>query len=132
MIRGPPRSKRTDTLFPYTTLFRSVLMISIIVTIHEYGHYQAARWFGLIGTHFSVGFGGKIASWTDKRGTEWRLSPILIGGYVKFPDDNPESPKEGEITLKSLPRWQRAIVVAAGPMITLLLAAFIFAVIAYA
>src|SRR3546814_11487495 len=80
----------------------------------------------------SVGFGGKIASWTDKRGTEWRLSPILIGGYVKFPDDNPEGPKEGEIPLKSLPRWQRAIVVAAGPMINLLLAAFIFAVIASA
>src|SRR3546814_2836351 len=75
-------------------IFAFVLMISIIVTIHEYGHYQAARWFGLIGTHFSVGFGGKIASWTDKRGTEWRLSPILIGGYVKFPDDNPEGPKE--------------------------------------
>src|SRR3546814_3658952 len=109
-----------------------LLMISIIVTIHEYGHCQAARWFGLIGTHFSVGFGSKSASWTDKRGTEWLLSPILIGGYVKFPDDNPEGPKEGEITLKSLPRWQRAIVVAAGPMINLLLAAFIFAVIAYA
>src|SRR3546814_1275522 len=60
-------------------IFAFVLMISIIVTIHEYGHYQAARWFGLIGTHFSVGFGGKIARWTDKRGTEWRLSPILPG-----------------------------------------------------
>src|SRR3546814_7714990 len=79
-------------------------MISIIVTIHEYGHYQAARWFGLIGTQFSVGFGGKIASWTDKRGTEWRLSPILIRGYVKFLADIPEGPKGGEITLKSLPR----------------------------
>src|SRR3546814_19770421 len=77
----------------------------------------------------SVGFGGKIASWTDKRGTEWRLSPILIGGYVKFPADNPDGPKEGEITLKSLPRWQRAIVVAAAPMINLLLAAFLLAVI---
>src|SRR3546814_3004950 len=94
-------------------IFSFVLMISIIVTVHEYGHYQAARWFGLIGTHFYVGFGGKIASWTDKRGKEWRLSPILIGGYVRFPDDNPEGPKEGEITLKVLPRWQRAIVVAA-------------------
>src|SRR3546814_14964313 len=106
-------------------IFAFVLMISIIVTIHEYGHYQAARRFGLIGTHFSVGFGGKIASWTDKRGPEWRLSPILIGGYVKFPDDNPEGPKDGENTLKSLPRWQRAIVVAAVPLITLPPPAFI-------
>src|SRR3546814_11464913 len=113
-------------------IFAFVLMISIIVTIHEYGHYQAARWFGLIGTHFSVGFGGKIASWTDKRGTEWRLSPILIGGYVQFPDDNPEGPKEGEINLKSLPRWTRAIAGASRPMVNLLHAAFIFAEIAYA
>lgn len=108
-----------------------VLMISIIVTIHEYGHYQAARWFRLNATHFSIGFGRKLFGWTDKRGTEWRISPLLIGGYVKFPDDNPDGPKEGEVTLKSLPRWQRAIVVGAGPAINLLLAAAIFALIAY-
>lgn len=113
-------------------IFAFVLMISVIVTIHEYGHYQAARWFGLIGTHFSIGFGRKIAGWTDKRGTEWRIAPLLIGGYVKFPDDNPDGPKEGDVTLKSLPRWQRAIVVGAGPGINLLLAALIFALIAYA
>src|SRR3546814_18358275 len=72
-LPSPPRIERrapadkmdhmTDIPF---AIFAFVLMISIIVTIHEYGHYQAARWFGLIGTHFSVGFGGKIASWTDR------------------------------------------------------------------
>lgn len=118
----------TDIAF---AAFAFILMISIIVTIHEYGHYQAAHWFGLVATRFSIGFGRKIVGWTDKRGTEWRIAPFLIGGYVQFPGDGKEDLKQGQKTLKSLPRWQRAIVVGAGPGINLVLAGLIFAVIAY-
>jgi regulator of sigma E protease len=112
-------------------VFAFLVMISIIVTVHEYGHYAAARIFGLVGTHFSIGFGPKIASWTDRKGTEWRIAPILLGGYVKFPEGTPETLKPGQKTLVSLPRWQRAIVVAAGPGINFLLAGVLFAAIAY-
>ena len=112
-------------------IFSFLLIISFIVVIHEYGHYAAGRAFGLIGTHFSLGFGKKLIGWTDKRGTEWRIAPILLGGYVRFPGDNPDVPlKPGQKTLKSLPRWQRAIVVGAGPGINLVLAAVLFAIIA--
>lgn len=113
-------------------IFSFVLMISIIVTIHEFGHYLAARCFGLIGTHFSIGFGRKLFSWTDKHGTCWQIAPLLIGGYVKFPGDDKNSDlAPDQKTLKSLPRWQRAIVVAAGPGINFILAGFLFAAIAY-
>lgn len=114
------------------TICAFVLMISIIVMIHEYGHYQAARSCGLIATHFSIGFGKKIFGWTDRKGTEWRVAPFLIGGYVKFPGDDNQPSKPDQKTLNALPRWQRAIVVGAGPGINLLLAALIFALIAYA
>lgn len=118
-----------DILF---AVFAFVLMISIIVTVHEYGHYIAGRWFGLIGTHFSIGFGKKILGWTDKRGTEWRIAPFLIGGYVRFPGDDNQELKPGQKKLNDLKRWQRAIVVGAGPGINLILAGLLFAVIAYA
>lgn len=119
----------TDIVF---ALFSFILMISIIVTIHEFGHYLAARCFGLIGTHFSIGFGKRLASFTDKRGTRWQIAPFLIGGYVKFPgDDKNVELQPGQKTLNSLPRWQRAIVVAAGPAINFVLAGLLFAAIAY-
>lgn len=118
----------TEILF---TLFSFVVMISAIVIIHEFGHYIAARAFGLIGTHFSLGFGPKIAAWTDRRGTEWRLAPFLLGGYVSFPGQDKKIPLEpGQKTLNALPRWQRAIVVGAGPGINLLLAVLLFSAIA--
>lgn len=112
-------------------LFAFVVMISCIVLVHEWGHYAAGRLFGLIGTRFSLGFGPKIFSRTDRHGTEWRVAPFLLGGYVSFPGDDPENPPaEGVKTLASLKRWQRAIVVGAGPGINLVMAALIFAFIA--
>lgn len=118
----------TTYLFP---LLAFVTMISIIVIIHEWGHYRAGRLFGLIGTHFSLGFGPKLMGWTDRRGTEWRLSPFLIGGYVRFPGDDEKKPAPaGTVTLQSLKRWQRAVVVGAGPGINIVLAIALFSLIA--
>lgn len=108
-----------------------VVMISVIVVIHELGHYLAARMFGLIGTAFSLGFGPVLFKRTDKHGTEWRFSPFLVGGYVSFPGDNKDTPVPDDVlTLERLPRWKRAIVVGAGPGINLVLAAVLLATIA--
>jgi regulator of sigma E protease len=115
-------------LFP---LVAFVTMISIIVLIHEWGHYRAGRLFGLVGTHFSLGFGKALVKWTDRRGTEWRIAPFLIGGYVRFPGDDEKKPvPEGTVTLQSLKRWQKAVVVGAGPGINIVLAVALFSVIA--
>lgn len=118
----------TEILF---AVFAFVVMISAIVTVHEYGHYIAGRCFGLIGTHFSIGFGKKLLGWTDKHGTEWRIAPFLIGGYVRFPGDDNQEIKPGQQRLNDLKRWKRSIVVGAGPGINLILAGIIFAIIAY-
>lgn len=108
-----------------------VLIISVIVVIHELGHYLAARCFGLIGRKFSLGFGKPLFSRVDKHGTRWQVAPILLGGYVSFPGDDKKDPaREGEVTLDSLARWKRAIVVGAGPGINFVLAALLFALIA--
>jgi regulator of sigma E protease len=118
----------TDILF---ALMAFVIMISVIVVIHELGHYLAARMFGLIGTAFSLGFGPVLLKHVDKRGTEWRLSPFLVGGYVSFPGDSKDEPIGDDVlTLERLPRWKRAIVVGAGPGINLVLAAVLLASIA--
>lgn len=110
--------------------FAFVVTISTIVIAHELGHYSAARCFGLIGTRFSIGIGPKIWGWRDKRGTEWRFSPFLIGGYVAFPEDENDEIKPGQKTLRSLPRWQRFIVVAAGPTTNFAMAILLFSLIA--
>jgi len=117
-----------DILF---ALMAFVVMISVIVVIHEFGHYLAGRMFGLVGTAFSLGFGPPLLKWKDRRGTEWRLAPFLIGGYVSFPGDDEKKPVgPDDITLERLARWKRAIIVGAGPAINLVLAAVLFATIA--
>ena len=64
-----------------------LLVLTFIVTIHELGHFLVARAFGVKIDRFSVGFGKTIVSRTDRRGTEWRLAWLPLGGYVKFSGD---------------------------------------------
>src|SRR5690606_41520636 len=64
-----------------------LLVLTFIVTIHELGHFLVARAFGVKIDRFSVGFGKTIVSRIDRRGTEWRLAWLPLGGYVKFSDD---------------------------------------------
>ena len=85
----------TTTLF-YALPFLVALMV--IVFIHEYGHFQVARWCGVSIEAFSIGFGKEIAGWQDKHGTRWKLSWIPLGGYVKFKGDaNAASMPDGQI-----------------------------------
>ena len=61
-----------------------IVLISIVVFVHEYGHYYFARRYGVGVTAFSIGFGKEMFGWNDKNGTRWKFSAIPFGGYVKF------------------------------------------------
>ena len=69
---------------PVRTVLAFILVLGVLVFIHELGHYLAARWRGIHVERFAVGFGRPIASWTDRRGTDWRIGWIPLGGYVKL------------------------------------------------
>ena len=102
-----------------------VFVLTIVVFFHELGHFYIARRCGVRVEVFSVGFGRAIAKWHDKHGTEWRISWIPLGGYVKFfGDENAASAPSADAlndmddavrqgTLYYKPLWQRAAVVVA-------------------
>ena len=119
-----------------------LILITIVVFIHEYGHYYFARKYGVGITDFSIGFGREIFGWNDKSGTRWKICWIPLGGYVKFfGDRNVFSQSEQQELIdqyndedkKKLfilkPLYQRAIIVAAGPLANFLLAILIFTMI---
>jgi regulator of sigma E protease len=111
-----------------------LFVITLVVFVHELGHFLVARLFGVTVEVFSVGFGREIVGWTDRRGTRWKISWLPIGGYVKFAGDADaasrpdlaaaaamtEEQRKGALLLK--PLHQRAWVAAAGPMANFILA----------
>lgn len=121
------------------TLVSFLFVLTIVVFIHELGHFLVARWCGVRIKAFSIGFGREIWGFYDRHGTRWRLAWIPLGGYVKFMDDenaasvpSPEAiarmtPEERAGSFHAKPLWQRAAVVAAGPIANFLLAIAIFA-----
>jgi regulator of sigma E protease len=111
-----------------TTLLAFIVTIGILVVVHEFGHYAVARWCGIKVLRFSIGFGNIIARRTDRHGTEWALSTIPLGGYVKMLDE-----REGAVAPEDLPYafnrkpvWQRMATVVAGPLSNLLLAILLY------
>ena len=116
-----------------------IILITIVVFIHEYGHYYFAKKYGVGVTDFSIGFGSEIFGWNDKSGTRWKICWRPLGGYVKFfGDRNVFSQSEqqavinkyNEVNREKLfitkPLYQRSIIVAAGPLANFLLAILIF------
>lgn len=107
------------------TILWFLVAIGILVVIHEFGHYLAARWAGVKVLRFSVGFGKPLFSRRFGRDqTEWTLSALPFGGYVKMLDE-----REGAVSEADLPRafnratvWRRIGIVAAGPAANFLLA----------
>ena len=72
-----------------------IILISVVVFVHEYGHYYYAKKYGVKVTDFSIGFGKELFGWTDKDETRWKVCLIPLGGYVKFfGDTNPASQPE--------------------------------------
>lgn len=117
-----------------------LFVLTVVVFIHELGHFLVARWCGVKVKAFSIGFGREIYGFYDRHGTRWKIAWIPLGGYVKFLDDENSasvpsrdalehmsaSEREGAFQTKSLPR--RAAIVAAGPIANFLLAIAIFAI----
>jgi regulator of sigma E protease len=126
------------TFIPYflrsATAF--IVVLGVLVFVHELGHYLAARWRGVRVETFSIGFGRAITSWTDSKGTVWKLAWLPLGGYVKL--HGQERPQDVGEEVRAL--WMpgqtfhdksvlsRAIVVAAGPIANFVLAMVLFAV----
>jgi regulator of sigma E protease len=112
-----------------------VVVLGVLVFVHEFGHYAAARWQGVHVEVFSIGFGRAIASWKDRVGTTWKLAWLPLGGYVKLhglerPETVSDATRAGWIPGRTFHDKQilsRAIVVAAGPVANFVLAAVLFA-----
>jgi len=111
-----------------TTLLAFFFTLAVLIVFHEFGHYWVARRAGVKVLRFSVGFGQVIASRTDRHGTEWALSAIPLGGYVKMLDE-----REGDVPAGQLDQAfnrksvaARAAIVAAGPLANFLLAILLF------
>lgn len=117
-----------------------LLVLTLLVFVHEMGHYLVGRWSGIRILAFSVGFGPELLGWTDKHGTRWKFCAVPLGGYVKFYGDEdvastPDykrleaiSPEERSRTFLGAKLWKRAATVAAGPIANFILAIAIFAV----
>ena len=122
-----------------TYIIPFLILLTIVVFIHEYGHYYFARKYGVGVTAFSVGFGKELFGWTDKNGTRWKFSLIPFGGYVKFfgdhnifSDFNREelrkqySEEDQKKLLAFKPLYQRNLIAFGGPLANFILAFVIF------
>ena len=127
-----------------------LVILSFLVFFHELGHYSVARFFNVAVDRFSIGFGKPIARWKAKSGTEWTISRLPLGGYVRFMGDagaasNPDishldaikaniEDKYGADAVETCfhfkPLWQRTLIVLAGPIANFILAILIFAAVA--
>ena len=111
-----------------------LVTISVLVTVHEFGHYLAARASGVRILRFSVGFGRPLLSWTDKRGTAFTLAAIPLGGFLQMYGEGEETghwePREGSeypnIPFDRLSPWWRITIAAAGPAANFVLAVAIY------
>jgi len=125
------------------TIAAFIVALSIIVAIHEYGHYIVGRWSGIHAEVFSVGFGPALWGRVDRRGTRWQIAALPFGGYVKFAGDaDPASGKDAAAmaevaqdpaalrrTMHGAPLWARTATVAAGPIFNFILSITVFALI---
>lgn len=118
------------------TIGAFVVALSIIVAIHEYGHYIVGRWSGIHAEVFSLGIGPVLASRVDKHGTRWQVAALPFGGYVRFLGDTNAAGvgPEGEVaaadkrrSMAGAPLWARALTVLAGPVFNFILTIAIFA-----
>ncbi len=127
--------------FVLGTLVPFLFVLTVVVFVHEMGHYLVGRWCGIGVRAFSIGFGPELIGFNDRRGTRWKLCAIPLGGYVKFVGDmNATSSQPGEEELEKLsdsersiafhtqPVWKRAATVFAGPLFNFLLTIAVFAV----
>lgn len=125
----------------FYTIVSFVVALSVIVAVHEYGHYIVGRWSGIHAEVFSLGFGPVLWSRHDKHGTKWQIAALPFGGYVKFLGDaDAASGKDLDVieaaaadpvqlrrTMHGAPLWARAATVAAGPVFNFVMSIAVFA-----
>lgn len=123
------------------TLVPFLFVLTVVVFVHEMGHYLVGRWCGIGVKAFSIGFGPELFGFNDSHGTRWKLCAVPLGGYVKFVGDmNATSTQpsaedletltdaERKIAFHTQPIWKRAATVLAGPLFNFLLTIAVFAV----
>jgi len=128
-------------------LISFLFVLGLVVTIHELGHFLAAKWCGVAIDRFAINFGRPLLAWKDRSGVQWQVGWLPLGGYVRFSGDESAASvpdwedlqalraevlaKEGPEALRRYfhfkPVWQRAIVVVAGPLANFVLAIALFA-----
>src|SRR5271167_531824 len=103
------------------------VVLGIMVLVHEWGHFVVAKAFGVRVEIFSIGFGARL--WGTKRGdTDYRVSALPLGGYVKMAGDNPLEERKGDPDeFLSKPRWQRVLIALAGPAMNIILSVILVA-----
>lgn len=121
------------------TVIAFVVALSVIVAVHEYGHYIVGRWSGIKAEVFSLGFGPVLWARYDRHGTKWQIAALPFGGYVKFlGDSNAASAKDEDVvyglsdeeqrhSMHGAPLWARTATVAAGPIFNFILSILVFA-----
>lgn len=109
-----------------------IVVLTVIVFVHEMGHYLVARWNGVAVQTFSLGFGPEVVGFSDRHGTRWRISAVPLGGYVRFVGDMNAASMPDPEAVARLPEdeqarlfvnknvWRRIAVVAAGPLANVL------------
>ncbi len=120
-----------------------LFVLTLVVFVHEFGHFIVGRWCGVDVKTFSIGFGRELFGFNDRHGTRWRFALIPLGGYVKFSGDAdvssaPDQEAVGRMTAQERERsfpaqsiGERAAIVAAGPIANFILAIAIFAASAF-
>lgn len=128
----------------FMTIAAFIVALSVIVAVHEYGHYIVGRWSGIKADVFSLGFGPVLLSRVDKHGTRWQFALLPFGGYVKFKGDSNAasanttntiedmSPEEQRQTMLGAPLWARSATVAAGPVFNFILSTLVFGLVMFA
>ena len=116
--------------------FAALILLGVLITIHEFGHFIMARFFNIYVQRFSIGMGPVIIKKEDSSGTEYAISALPLGGYVAMlsekalQEDNAlrDTLTKDQLnnTFESKPRWQRALVMLAGPLANFILSIFIF------
>lgn len=111
----------------FNSTFGFLLLMGVLVTIHEFGHFYMARRLGFKVLTFSIGFGKSLWRRKGKDGVEYRIGLIPLGGYVAMLDDRVHKvrPEEQHLAFNSKPIWKRAAVIAAGPLINLVFAVIV-------
>ncbi|MFY9240399.1 MAG: site-2 protease family protein, partial [Roseovarius sp.] len=124
----------------FMTLLAFVAALSVIVAVHEYGHYIVGRWSGIKAEIFSIGFGPVLFARTDKHGTVWQIAALPFGGYVKFLGDASAASSKDETamaeaeadpvrlrqTMHGAPLWARTATVSAGPIFNFIMSILVF------